>query len=42
MDETRRTINCLRVIDTSRGEKDLKKTWIETVRNNLEALNLTI
>lgn len=38
MDETVRIINCLRVTGTSRGEEP-NETWIETVRNNLKALN---
>lgn len=36
-----RTVDYLEVICTSRKRGRLKETWLEAVRNDLKALNLT-
>lgn len=39
--QLREKIECSNVTRTSRRRKRPKKTWIETIRNDLKALNLT-
>lgn len=41
LDETVRTNDSLEVICISSGKGRLKKPWVETVRNDFKALNLT-
>lgn len=41
LDATMKKSDSLVVIGTSRKRERLKKTWIETIKNDLKVLNLT-